>query len=121
MLEAAEQLRDTATAAPAARGRVVAAAEVGHASKLTDSEMRGEIAGLRAGLALRHADFPRAILLGQEALEQINQVSPRRGLIVWTLGRAYGANGDVQAASQVQAELRRSSFAQGHTYLAFLA
>ena len=121
MLEAAEHLRGTATAAPAARGRVVAATGADQASKLTDSEIRGEIAGLRAYLALRHAEFPRTILLGREALEQISQVSPRLGLIVWTLGRAHRASGDVRAASQVQAELRRSSLAQGNLYLAFLA
>jgi len=84
MLEAAEHLLDTIKAAPAGQRSAVAATAVGRGSELTESETRGEIAGLRAYLALRHADFARSILLGRESLEQMSQVSPRRGLIAWT-------------------------------------
>lgn len=116
MLEAIEHLQ--ATASPAERGRIVTPAGVNH---LTDSEVRGEIAGLGAYLAFRHADLPRTILLGREALEQLSQFSPSCGFVAWTLGKAYGASGEVQAASQIQAELRRISLAEGNVYTAILA
>ena len=94
----------------------------GMVSATDRDSLLGEVAALRAFVAIRQHDFPRGITLCQQALARIHAHNTlMRGFIVYNLGRAYDLTGDAVAAGRAFAEASALAHAAGHRFLALYA
>jgi LuxR family maltose regulon positive regulatory protein len=81
----------------------------------------GEIAAIRASIAIIQGDGERTIALAHQALRYLPEEDISRGLVTWYLGLAYWIAGDVEGAVQTMAEASARSIANGNLYMAFMA
>jgi LuxR family maltose regulon positive regulatory protein len=84
-------------------------------------ECSGRVAAIRAFIAFRRGDAARAIDLALQALEQLPEHQPFRGLVSWYLGIAYLWSGDLAKGCASLTEARAISQAAGNSYAAFMA
>ena len=83
-------------------------------------DLIGQIAAIRATLALLRYEPEETILQARRALENLHSENqPFRSRAIWTLGFAYQLQGDRAAARQVYTEAIRQ--ASGNTYYTVLA
>jgi LuxR family maltose regulon positive regulatory protein len=94
------------------------------ARSLTEAEMRhvaGNIAAVRAYLALQNEELPRVLELAQQAAELLPEGDSTAGMAFLALGGMYWGKGDVTAAERAFAEARAVGLRSGHRSLAVAA
>lgn len=91
-------------------------------SLIETNHLLGQVAALRAQVALQAHDFPRAIDLCRQALERIPQDNAfGRSIVALSLGSAYRLSGDAEAASKAFSEASANGQAAGHILLTLYA
>jgi len=84
--------------------------------------LRGEIAALRATLAIFHADSVQALEYCHQALESMPSDSPfLQGMVLLNYGLAYDLAGDVAAAGQSYLEANALAEAAGNPLVSLMA
>ncbi|HLI05377.1 MAG TPA: LuxR C-terminal-related transcriptional regulator [Ktedonobacteraceae bacterium] len=81
----------------------------------------GEIAAIRASIAIIQEESERTIVFAREALTYLPEDDISTGLVTWYLGIAYWIAGDVGAAVQAMAEAVARNRASDNLYMAFMA
>lgn len=86
----------------------------------SQAEIKGQIAAIRASIAVTRGDLPQTIALSRLALDYLPKKNISRAYAAWYLGRAYWLSGDVSAASIALAQASHISWEVDHLYSVFL-